>query len=581
MSQLSNLQVAEALRAIAAAYTLKKANLFQIRAYENAASAIEHSTSEIKDLWEEGNLGQIPGVGESIQAYLDELFRTGRVKHWEDVKKGIPPAVFELLDISGIGPKTALNLAKVGVEDVEDLESKLKSGFLYKKGFSEKIGQKLLLSLEKTPKVGEERMLLPYAFLQAEKVTGYLKQSPEVLEANALGSLRRMAATVGDLDFAIASNQPEKVVEHIVKMPGISRVLDKGREKVSLINDFGLRLDFLISDPKAYGALLQHFTGSKAHNIHLRTVAEHKGLSLSEHGVKQVKDGEIIPCKTEEDVYGLLGMQTPPPEIREDIGEIEAAIKHKLPDLVELQDIKGDLHLHDNFPIEPSNDMGASSLKEIADQAEKLGYKYFGISDHSPSVAGHSKQDIINLIKKHSKLIEQFNYSRKDLRVLNLLEVGIAPDGQLPVPEEGLQLLDFVIASIHSQHQMPKDEMTKRIIKALENPHVKVLGHPTGRLINKREPFEADWGEIFKFAAKNNIAMEINSYPDRLDLPDNLVRKAKDTGVRFVINTDSHIAFDMDNMRFGVAVARRGWLTKEDVVNSWEYDRFAKWFRLG
>lgn len=578
--EISNSSVAEALRAIAAAYTLKKANLFQIRAYENAAVVIEHSTSEVKDLWEEGNLNQLPGVGESIQAHLEELFKTGIVKHWEEVKKGIPPAVFELLDVPGIGPKTALELAQLGVEDMEDLETKLQSGFLFRRGFSEKIGQKLLTSLQRVPKYHENRMLLPYAFIQAEKITNYLKASIDVTQVDVLGSLRRMVATVGDLDFAIASEEPEKVVNYIVKMPGINQIVDQGKTKVTFINSLGLRLDFLIVNPKTYGALLQHFTGSKSHNIHLRKIAEKQGLSLSEHGIKDIKTGHLKEIKTEDDFYHILGMETPVPEMREDTGEIEAAKEHTLPNVIDLKDIKGDLHLHDNFPIEPSHDMGTSNIKEITDMAKKLEYEYVGISDHSPAVAGHSEKDIITIIKKYSRLIEQFNYSNRGIRVLKLLEVDIQPDGQLSVPDEGLKLLDFVIASIHSNHQIPKAEMTKRILKALENPYMKVLGHPTGRLINKRESIEADWESIFKYAAANNKALEINSYPDRLDLPDNLVRIAKSFGVKFVIDTDSHQAYDMTNMRFGVAVARRGWLTKDDVVNAWDYDRFAKWFRL-
>ncbi len=577
----TNAAVAKSLREVAAALILKKASVFQIRAYENAATSIEHSTSEIKDLREEGKLGQVPGVGESIQAHLEELFKIGKVKHWEDLKRGIPEATFEFLDVPGVGPKTALKLAELGAKDVGDLQDKLQSGLLVKKGLSEKIADKVLGGLEGIKKTQSGRMLLPYAYTQAEKVLDYLKPNPDIIHADVLGSLRRMVATVGDLDFAVASKKPKEVVEYIIRMPGVNEVLGKGESKVDVRLSSGLELDFLIADPDSYGALLQHFTGSKSHNIHLRTLAEHKGLSLSEYGVKDVKTGKVVKTPTEEEFYRLLGMKMPPPEIREDTGEIEAAVKDTLPDLVGIEDIKGDFHLHDNFPIEPSHDLGSSSITEIAEEGKKLGYEYIGISDHSPSISNHSSEQIIHLIQKHKEVIDKYNSSNnKSVRVLNLLEVDIQPDGSLSVPDEGLKLLDFAIASVHSQHSLPREEMTKRILKALENPYVKVLGHPTNRLINRRESSEADWERIFKFAAENQKALEINAYPDRLDLPDMLVRMAKAIGVKFVIDTDSHKASDMNQMKFGVAVAKRGWLTKNDIINSWSLTKVLEWIKI-
>ncbi|MDO8498340.1 MAG: DNA polymerase/3'-5' exonuclease PolX [bacterium] len=587
----TNGQIAKKLREVAAAYTIKRGNLFQIRAYENAAATVEHATSELHDLWEEERLEQIPGIGKSLRSHLEELFTTGKVKHWEEIKKSIPQGFFEVLGLSGIGPKIAWELSKLGVKDREDLREKLESGSLVKAGFSEKLALKILISLKNNSKAKSDRMLLPYAFTQAQKVLDYLKKSPEVEQAEVLGSLRRMVATVGDLDFAVASNNPQKISNYISEMPGAAQVLDQGERKVSLLTNFGLRLDFLIADPQSFGALLQHFTGSKAHNIHLRTLAEHKGFSLSEYGIRKVKtrnskvksegqNSKVIPTKTEKEFYQLLGMDIPPPEIREDNGEIEAALKHQLPKLVEIKDINGDLHLHDSFDIEPSHDLGENDLSEIVQKGKSLGYKYIGISDHSPSLKKHSPRQIVDLIKKHKKLIEQQNYSYKSIRVLNLLEVDILLDGTLSVPEEGLKELDFVIASVHSVHDMPKVRMTKRLLKALENPYVKVLGHPTNRLIEKRPESDIDWEVIFKLAASKGVALEINASPDRLDLPDQLVRMAKSLGVKFVINTDAHEVAGMENMFFGVAVARRAWLTKEDVINSWEWTRFARWSKI-
>lgn len=576
--ELSNQRLAKILKDVAAALTIKNAgNIFQIRAYENAADSIEHSTSEVKDLWKEGNLNQIPGLGQSLEAHLNELFTTGKVKHWEEVKRGIPEVVFELLDIPGIGPKTALALAKMGVKSKDDLATKLESGNLVKKGFSEKLAKKIedALKREKIDTFAS-RMLLPYADAQAQKVLEYLKKCPVIEKADVLGSLRRMVATVGDLDFAVASKKASEVINCIAKMPGV-KVSEKGQKQITIISSSGLSMDFIVVPSDSYGALLQHFTGSKAHNIHLRTMAIKKGLSLSEHGVR--KSGNLIATRTEEEFYKLLGMKTPPPEIREDRGEIEAALDHKLPDLVKFEDIKGDLHTHSDFIDKPSHDLGVNSIEEIVGYAQKMGYAYVGICDHQPSQSGHTALQSIKVIQDKKEAIEQINYS-KNIRVLNLLEVDILPDGSLGLPDQALKLLDFAIASVHSSFNMTKEKMTERILKALENPYIRVLGHPTGRLIGKRESYEADWDEIFKFAAENNKALEINAYPNRLDLRDDLVKIAKNYGVKFVINTDSHEIVHMSDMKYGVAVARRGWATKKDIVNTWDWTVFAKWFNI-
>lgn len=595
--ELSNARVAKILRDVAAAYTIKSGTpeasgqntLFQVRAYEAAASAIESSTSEITDLWKEGNLQELPGIGVSLQDHLNELFTTGRVKHWEELKEGIPEEVFTFLEIPGVGPSTAQNLSRLEVKDLKELKHKLISGFLVEKGLSQKMADKLLRGLESMGQAQSGRMLLPYAFTQAERVLEYLKSSPEIERADALGSLRRMSATVGDLDFAVASEDAKKAAYHISGMPG-AEIVDKGEAKVTLRLPVGIQLDFLIVEPDSYGALLQHFTGSKAHNIHLRILAERKGLSLSEYGVRKLKNknakfkitnqnSKVIKTRTEEEFYGLLGMEVPPPEIREDTGEIEAALAHKLPKLIELKDIKGDLHLHSDALLQTSHDPGRSSIAEIVDTAKDLKYDYIGISDHQPSVGSHAPEQIVEILGKRSKLIEQINTS-SEIRVLNLLEVDIMPDGSLSVPDEGLELLDFALAGVHSSHGQSKDVMTARILNALENHQVKVLTHPTGRLLNERQSFEADWPKIFEFAAKNKKAMEISAWPNRLDLPDGLVRQAKEMGVKFVINTDSHEKSQMELMKFGIAVARRGWATPEDVANAWEWTKFAKWFNL-
>ncbi len=567
--ELSNQQLAKMLKSVAAALTIKNTgNVFQIRAYENVADAIEHATSEIKDLWEEKRLNQIPGLGQSLEAHINELFTTGKVKHWEEVKKGIPGVVFDLMDIPGIGSKTAMTLSKMGVKSKDDLSAKLENGSLVKKGFSEKLSKKISDVLKwKKLDIFKNRMFLPYADAQAQKVLDYLSKCPEIERSDVLGSLRRRVTTIGDLDFAVASKDPQKAVDYFCKMPGIAKIVDQGTNKATVILNSGLQLDLLVSYPDVYGTLLQHFTGSKAHNIHLNTLAKQSKI-------------DITKCESEEQLYKLMGMQTPAPEIREDTGEIEAALKHNLPDLVKLEDIKGDLHTHSDFTSKPSADIGVNSIEEIVNQAHKMGYLYIGITDHQPSRSGHTESEAVSEVLKKKKAIEHINSSQKSVRVLNLLEVDILPNGDLGLSNEALKHLDFAIASIHSSFHLSIDDMTNRILKALSNPYVKVLGHPTGRLFGKRDSYEVDWEKVFKYAAKNKKALEINSFPNRLDLRDDLVKQALSFGVKLAIDTDAHIISSMSVMKYGVDVARRGWCTKTDIINTWDWKKFAEWFKI-
>ncbi len=583
----SNQQIAKLLRNVAAAYTIKGiGNIFQIRAYENAADSIERSTVEIRDLWEEGKMDEVPGLGESLRGYLQELFKTGKVKHFESVEKGLPKVVFDLLDIPGVGPKTALEIANFGVNSIDDLKKQIKSGTLVQKGFSDKLAEKIISAIVELGS-RNRRMLLPYAQAQADKILIFLKKSADVIEAHPLGSLRRMLATVGDLDFSASSKNPPKVIEYFCKMPGIVRIIDKGENKASVRVQSGIQVDLLVGGLKSYGALLQHFTGSKNHNIKLRTFAKEKGYSLSEYGLKRMKDEKIIETRTEEEFYHLLGMQAPPPEIREDTGEIEAALRQAqgkpggLPDLVKFKDIKGDLHLHSNYPIKsPSHGPGVDSIEEIVKKAQQLGYEFVGISDHPPGFTTSSKNETIEWVQKRTKSIQNIQKGIKSIRVLNGLEIDILGDGRLSVPDEILATLDYCIAGIHSGHRGHKDEITKRLVAALNNPHVDIISHPTNRLLNERESSDADWEQIFKLAAKNHKLLEINAYPNRLDLRDDLVRKALEYGGKFIINTDAHQVIQMDNMLFGVSVARRGWAQDKDIVNTWDWTKFKNWFNI-
>ncbi|OGD86109.1 hypothetical protein A2Z23_00410 [Candidatus Curtissbacteria bacterium RBG_16_39_7] len=584
---MTNLEIAKLIRKVAAAYTVMGENFFKIQAYDKAADSIEHATSEVKDLFESGRLDKLPGVGEHIKNYLVELFKKGRVKHFEEVMGKLPKGMFEILDVPGIGPKTAYKIAKeLGVSSVSGLKEAAASGRLARiPGLGSKTSQEILKGIDEVTRRGS-RMLLPYAWNLANDIVTSLKKSPDILEAYSLGSLRRTVATIGDIDIAASTNDPLKAINFFIKLPQVERVTDKGEHKATVVMKNGKQVDFMVTSPERFGALLQHFTGSKMHNIHLRKLANEKGLSLSEYGISKVHEKGnqfasdlLAKCENEEEFYKILGMDYVPPELREDAGEIERAVAHKLPKLVELKDIKGDLHVHSSFNTQTSHDLGANSLRELAEHAKNQGYEYIAIADHNPSVSGHTQAQVEWLLAKRLKLIEQINSSR-GIKLLNSLEVDILADGTLAVQDKILSGLDLVVASVHSSFGQGVDAMTKRVMKALRNPNVDILGHPTGRLIGSREGYELHWEKIFKVCQKKQKALEINAWPERLDLPDTLVREAITNGVKLVISTDAHAKDQMDNMRFGVAVARRGWATKTDILNCFSWVDFSKYFRI-
>lgn len=574
---IPNREIAKLLREIAAAYEAKGENRFKIIAYDNAATSVEHATSELKDLWEEGKLDTVPGLGQSIQKHLDELFKTGKVKHFEDIKKGLPHGMFSLLDIGGLGPKSAYKLAKeLNVKSPQDLEMAAESGKIREiPGFGEKSEKDILTAIAELKGRGT-RYILTTAFPVAERILNHLRSHKACERAEPLGSLRRMVATVGDIDIAVASEDPKQIIEHFKKFREVKRVLDAGPRKSSILLQNGMQVDLIVAPTRAFGALLQHFTGSKNHNIHLREYAIKKGYSVSDYGIK-VKD-KLKEFKTEEEFYRFLGMDFIVPEMREDTGEIEAALARKLPKVVDLSDIKGDIHLHSSYPIEPSHDLGEDNFEKIIERGKELKYEYVGLSDHSPGFSTHTKQQIIDLIKNRTAKIEHLKSSSKNIKVLNLLEIDVLTNGELSVPEEGLKLLDGAIAGIHSSHRQDKATITKRMMSAINSPYVQVISHPTGRLLNQRESYEADWTKVFEACKKTRTMLEINAYPNRLDLPDVLVREAIKVGVKLIINTDSHKLIHMDNMRFGVAVARRGWATKEDIINTLHWADFKQYF---
>lgn len=566
---MTNLQIAELLRDVAAAYQYRDQDKykFQVIAYERAGDAVEHATSELKDLWDDGKLEEVPGIGPGIAEHLDELFRTGKSKHFESLMREIPKEAFKLMELPGIGIKTAMKMLKEGSQ--KEIKEKLKE-------------------VETKEKKGK-RYLLPYAAAIASEVIDYLLKSKAVTRVDPLGSLRRQASTIGDIDLAVATDDPSEVLEYFTKYSKSQKTIEKGDRTSSILLPGGVQVDLMTQDEESYGSLLQHFTGSKHHNIALREYALKKGLSLSEYGIKELKDRskKVKAFKTEKDFYNFLSLDYIEPELREDSGEIEAAKEHKLPDLVELKDVKSDLQVHSSFDIETSHDLGESSMEEIVKKGDELGYEYLAFTEHNPSQQGHTDTQIVEILKKKCEKVDQINYSLKKCdnnsihKVFNSLEIDIKPDGNLPVSQDGLDTLDFALVSIHSSFDLDRNLMTKRVLSALTQPKVKIFAHPTARKLNEREGVELNWPEIFEFCLKNNKWIEINCDPMRLDLPDTLVREAVKKGVKLTFGTDAHHKDGMNNMTFGVSVARRGWATPSDIINTRSLVEFEKLLKGG
>jgi DNA polymerase (family 10) len=587
---MTNLEIAELLRRVAAAYLILNENRFRIIAYERAADSVEHLTSDVKDMWDDGKLQDIPGVGGGIASNLDELFKTGKSAHWESVFSKVPSAIFPLLLVPGIGPKKAYTLVKtLKLENektvVADLEKAAKAGKIASmEGFGEKSQSVILesIAIYKRGQIKENRMPLPYADAIAEELLAHLRKTGKGKRYDVLGSLRRQVSTIGDIDIAVATNHPKEIIDQFVSFSH-QRIVDQGERGATLLLSNGRQADLRVQTPEAYGAMLQYFTGSKNHNIRLRELALTKGLSLSEHGIKSVKTGKIVTYETEEAFYKAVGLAYVPPELREDRGEIDAAKNGTLPKLVEVGDIRGDLHTHSSYNLEPSHDLGRNSMGELLSKAASLGYEYIGFSDHNPNTTKHTKEQIVDIMKRRKDKYEQQYSSWKETvkdrtQYFLMCEVDITPDGELALPDEAFEYVDAVIVSVHSAFTQPREQTTKRLIKALtSHPKVRILGHPTGRLLGSREGIDANWPEVFEVAKARDIALEINAYPERLDLPDTLVYDARKLGLKFCIDTDAHAEEHMDLMKYGISVARRGWAEKHDIVNTLGYNEFNKW----
>lgn len=575
---ITNAQIAKLLRRVQAVYEVKDNDFFRAKAYDNAANAVENLTISAHDLWQQGKLTEIPGVGESLAEHLDELFKTGRVRHFDAELKRVPTGMFGLLGLRGIGPKIAYKIAKrFKLNDDKTARQKVKHLIAAGKladlpGFGEKMQARIKTSVE-SPFVRDERMLFSEAVPISTDFIEYINTIDSVTNTEPLGSLRRHVATVGDIDIGIATNKPKQTMDAVLKYPQIQKVISSGEGLARVQLKTGHEVDIKLCSPSQWGSLLHHYTGSKLHNIALRSYTLEKHLSLSESGILNLKTKKNFLPKDEKEIYAHLGLPFIPAELREGEEELEYAKKDQIPNLVELGDIRGDFHLHSDFEFASSHDLGRSPLARYLDKARDLGYQYLGISDHNPKrdLKLSDKTKILQARKRY--LTTQYNEYEKRVKtgvpkLLIGLEIDIRSDGQLALEDELLAELDYAIVSVHNAFDLPQDENTVRLIKALSHPKAIILGHPTARKINGRPGVNADWEKVFGFCRLNSKILEVNATPDRLDLSDDLIKIAIRAGVKVCINTDSHEQVHMDFMKYGVWTARRGWCTKADVINT-------------
>ncbi|MEX0833247.1 MAG: DNA polymerase/3'-5' exonuclease PolX [Actinomycetota bacterium] len=543
---------------------------FKPRAYEKAARAVGGHPDDISGFDVEQLMG-IPTVGKSIAEKIHEYLSTGEIKALEELRSEIPGGVRKLMAVPGLGPKKAVLLYKdLGIESVEDLKAAIEEGRLSGlKGFGKKTEENILRGLQNVRRAGD-RVRLGEALDMAEEMLARLSELHEVKRTEYAGSLRRMCETIGDIDLLVASEKPGPVMEAFTSLPRVDRVLGSGETKASIVTTKGMQIDLRVVTPDVWGAALQYFTGSKAHNVRVREIAVRKGLKLSEYGLFQAKSGKLIVAETEEDVYGELGLPWIPPTLREDRGEIEAALAGELPSVIELKQMKGDLHTHTNLTD------GLAPLEKMLEAAAGLKYKYYAVTDHAPDLAMQRMTDEKMLAQRRQL---RSLASKHEMTLLHGSELNIGPEGSVDWPGEFLSGFDVLVASVHSHFNQSKDEMTRRIVTAMENPFVNVIGHPTARRIGKRPPIEFDLDEVFKAAARTGTALEVNSYPERLDLKDEHVLWAKRRGVKFAIDTDAHSPVHLSFMRYGVATGQRGWLTKDDVINAWPLAKLRKFLR--
>jgi len=566
---MNNRQVADILYDIADMLEIKGEIIYKSIAYRRAADNILNLGRDINDVWRDGKLREIPGVGEALAKKLDELLGTGHLGYYDGLKEEIPPGVVAMLTIPDVGPKTAkLLYERLALMSVADVERAAREGKLRDlPGLGVKSEAKILAGIEALHR-RSDRIPLGTAWPVAQEILVALRAGCSALQqATAAGSLRRMKATIGDIDLLAASDEPGAVMDCFANLPMVEEVALRGSTKTSVILHNGLQVDLRVLEPARYGSLLQYFTGSKDHNVALRELSLDQGLSLSEYGFK--RNGEEILCADEESVYRTLGLPWIPPELRENRGEIEAARQGKLPKLIELSDIKGDLHVHTSWSD------GVGSMAEMAEAARARGYQYAVISDHTQSL-GVARGLTPERLREQRAEINHLNEQCGDFRLLQGAEVEIKADGGLDLPDEVLSELDVVVASIHSGLRQERERITSRLVSAMRNPHVDVVGHPLGHIIGQREASAVDMDRVLAVALETGTILEVNSIPDRLDLDDAHIRRAVEMGVKLAVNSDAHNAEGLAAMEYGVATARRGWAEAKDVVNVLAWNELLK-----
>jgi DNA polymerase (family 10) len=563
-------EIAALLRKYAELAQITGGDVFRARNYEKAARSVRGWGDDIGPLDARG-LRAIPGVGASIAAKIAEYRDTGTIEALEELRARIPPGVLELTRVPGLGPKRALQLNRdLGVESVEDLAAAITAGRLDElAGFGARSGERIASGIE-VYRQGRERVLLDVASQTATTMVAVLSAAPGCQRCAYAGSLRRMRETIGDVDILAAADDSAPLMAAFVAQPEVAAVIASGPTKTSIRTAAGLQVDLRVVQLDAWGAALQYFTGSTAHNVAVRQIAVRSKLRLSEYGLFEVETGELIVSRTEEEVYARLGLAWVPPTMREDHGEIEAAAKGQIPRLVQENDLKGDLHTHTDLTD------GVASLDDMVAAAARRGYEYYAITDHAPNLVMQRMTD--------EKMLAQRDRVRAlaaDLELLHGTELNIAPDGSVDWDEDFLSGFDLCVASVHSHFDQPRAEMTRRFIVACENPRVNVIGHPTTRRMGRRPPVDVDFGELFRACARTGTALEVNASPQRLDLPSDHIRAARDAGVKFAIDSDAHSVSDLGNMPYGVGTAQRGWLTPDDVINTWPLEELHAFFRKG
>jgi len=579
---MDNKQISKILQQIGDILEIRGDDKFRVIAYRNAALGVLNYPGDLRSIYKNNpdEIEKIPGVGKNIKKYIIELIENGDVKEFIEIRKSIPIGLLEILEVRGIGPKKVkLFYTDLGVDSVKKLKDAAESGMIATlPGMGEKSQKEILGSLEERSKFQLDRVMINEALIEAENFVEYMEKCPAVVKIEYAGSLRRRMETIGDIDLLATTknNNPDdisKIMSHFVKYGDVLKILSEGKTKSQVVLESGIQVDLRVVENNVFGAALHYFTGSKNHNILIRDMAKKQGLKVSEYGVFKRDTNDIVACKSEEDLFKSLGLAFIPPELRNGEDEIEYAMKNKkFPKLIELGDIKGDLHMHSVYSD------GRNTVEEMAIAYQKLGFEYIAMTDHSAAmgiVGGMDK----NKIRKQWKEIDLINKKSHGFKILKGSEVDILKDGSLDFEEEILKELDIVVVSAHMHSRLDFEEQTKRMIRAIENPYSKILGHPTGRMINKRAPMDFDMIKVINACKDNNVVIEINSNPIRLDLIDKYVRVAKDKGVKIAINTDSHDIFQPELLKYGVFVGRRGMLTKNDVLNSYSLEQVLNFWK--